>query len=123
MSFKKVLRSADCMVGRPRIVPIPPVPGSHIPCDTESPRASPCTCPSAWSVPLHPPDSQSPVVVSGGGAFGGDGISVLVNAALGSGLGEEAAACSQKGVLTQTRVKGCGSQTAASGLLGENCPS
>lgn len=60
-----------------------PFPRSHIPCDAESPRASPCTCPSAWSAPLRPPDSQPPVVVSGGGAFGGGGISVLVNVALG----------------------------------------
>lgn len=105
-----------------------PFPGSHVPCDAESPRASPCTCPSAWSAPLRPPDSQPPVVVSGGGAFGGDGISVLVNAALGSGLGEEAAACSQKGVLTQTGVQGlrvsdCSLWIAQRKLSFVSCPS
>lgn len=103
MSFKKVLQGVDCMVAL-RSLPFCLSPGLPIPCDTESPRASRCTCPSAWPVPLRPPDSQSPVVVSGGGGFGGDGISVLINEALGSGLREEAVACSQKGVLTQTRV-------------------
>lgn len=70
---------------------------------------------------------QSPVVVSGGEAFGGD---VLVNAAPDSRLsppttkdsGRRQPPADRRGSSPRPECEACGSQIAASGSLRGNCP-